>query len=168
MELKAFRLACGHIRVADKLTLHPEDPQQLYCDFCKDNRIVIGTLTVKNQTLQFPNVTTECYNIQKDSLVMTFSNGYVAHLTDVSMTDLVNQWETQNTYPGGFFAFYKAMQLKMTTDKRTAPKEAWTKGCLVNQCRQDIDDFLRTGKTIFLLDAGCCLTILYIQRSGKD
>ena len=166
MELKAFRLACGHIRVADKLTLHPENPQQLYCDFCKDNRVVIETLTVKNQTLQFPNVTTECYNIQKDSLVMTFSNGYTANITDIEMTDLVKQWETQNTYPGEFFPFYKDMQIRMTTQKKMGPKKSWTKGYLVTQCRQNIDDFLRTGKPIFLLDAGCCLTILYIQRSG--
>ena len=32
------------------------------------------------------------------------------------MTSLIKDWETQNTYPGGFFDFYKAMQIKMLAD----------------------------------------------------
>jgi hypothetical protein len=168
-ELKAFRLACGHIRVADELTLQP-NPQQLYCDFCKDNRVVMEVLTVEDKTLQLPIVTTECYQVQKDSMLITLSNGYSTELADVSMIDLVKQWETQNTYPGEFFPFYKGMQLRMAS-KATFPnlkeRDDWRKlsnGYLVTLCRNSLDDFIRTGELRFLSDAANCLAVLYTKK----
>lgn len=167
--MKAFRLACGHIRVADELTLHP-NPQQLYCDFCKDNKVVIESLTVQNQSLQLPIVTTECYQVQKDSMLITLSNGYTTQLTDVSMINLVKEWETQNTYPGDFFPFYKDMQLRMAS-RATFPDlkelDDWrklTNGYLIKRCRDAIDDFIRTGDTRFLSDAANCLAALNMKK----
>lgn len=130
----------------------------------KDEATGLGNLPIDLVHDELPEVTTECYQVQKDSVVMTLSNGCVTHLTDISMTDLVKQWETQNTYPGGFFVFYKAMQLRMTTNKSIAPTEVWTKGCLVTRCRNAIDDFIKTGEDRFLTDAANCLAILYSKK----
>jgi hypothetical protein len=172
MELKAFRLACGHIRVVESTTLLISKPQMLYCDFCKDNKVVIEALLVEDKTLQLPIVTTECYQVQKDSMIITLSNGDSTQLTDVSMTDLVKQWETQNTYPGEFFPFYKGMQLRMAS-RATFPfteRDKWqglTKGYLVQRCRDALDDFIRTGDPIFLMDAANCLASLYSKKQEE-
>lgn len=169
MELKAFWLACGHIRVVAKETLMPGNPRLLYCDFCKDNKVVIETLKGEEQTFRFPEAKTESFIINKDSILFNLSNGCQTVVSDVLMTDIVKQWETLNTHPGEFFPFYKDMQLRTIMPSFSLHKrESWKttpKAYLIKSCRDAIDDFLKTGETRFLTDAASYLAILYTQKT---
>lgn len=164
MSVRVFRLGCGHFRMVDAATLMPHAGAKhlLYCDFCRDNKIILEALKVQEQSFEPPEVTTDTYLVTKDSVMITLSNGWKTTLSDVVMTDLVKQWEIQNTFPAAFFNFYKQMQLRVTVRGSLPPSES--KGYLIKLCRDAVDDFLRTGKPTFLLDGANALAVLYTRN----